>query len=138
MNAPSAMPRQGHISYELARALVLVEDIDRAGGLSQGGEPRPDASSCEECGSALLRCLRDGQADGWRDRCFLAMAMLGAALQGSGRACRVSFGPHLPPLGHGAHIDELRRFSAEIVETMPPAWMPVRHRTAIGNAGERA
>lgn len=130
MSTDPSMPRYGHISYELPRALVLVEAIGDAGGLQLGGEQYPNGLCCDESAAALARCLARGEADGWGDECTSAIRGLGEMLAVAGRYGYVQTGSDEVPSPQCPRLADLKGLAETVQLTMPQAWTiaPGPHR----------
>lgn len=116
------IPRYGHVSYELPRALGLVDDIEAYGGLSSAGEQHPNTLSCHDSAACLHHAILSGQAaeEGYSDECIKAMGALEALLDRVGTQCHVLVGSEDAP-GRGG-LQDMRRLCDRIVETMPQEW----------------
>lgn len=118
------MPRYGHVSYELPRALALVEATAEAGGLREGGEQYPNGLCCDGSAAALSRCLDRGETGGWDQACTDAIRRLAEVLAVAGRFGHVDVGDGEAPSPQCPRLADLVSLAETAARTMPQAWTP--------------
>ena len=115
-----ATPNYGSLEYERARAITLVEDIEGAQGLMQGGEQYPNGL-CAEDAARMLRHALTKEPDLPTEEREAVLALASGLELASSRGVDIE-GVNGEP--GGMPYEELRRLAEDAMRTGIPAWTP--------------